>query len=76
MSSLAEAVADDDHVLAIWRGCGVSNDGSRKAGYAAPGVAGQAAAVVDALAAAEVSSGDVSYVECHATGKVGVPRDG
>ena len=54
--------------LCIWRGCGVSNDGSRKAGYAAPGVAGQVAAITAALEAAEVDSSDVSYVECHATG--------
>merc|ERR1719502_527697 len=65
---LSEAKADDDNVLAVIRGCGLSNDGSRKVGYAAPGVAGQKAAIVDAMRAAQVSSDEVSYVECHATG--------
>lgn len=68
LKRLHEAIADDDNVLAIIRGCGVTNDGARKAGYAAPGVAGQAAAVVAALEMAGIASNEVTYVECHATG--------
>ena len=48
---------------------GVTNDGARKAGYAAPGVAGQAAAVSQASTRRrESTSSQVTYVECHATG--------
>ncbi|KAL1526376.1 hypothetical protein AB1Y20_015089 [Prymnesium parvum] len=65
---LADAAAHDDSIYAVIRGYGVTNDGARKAGYAAPGVAGQAAAVVAALRMARVSAATVSYVECHATG--------
>ena len=61
MRRLDEAIADDDRVMAIIRGCGITNDGARKAGYAAPGVAGQVAAVTAALDAAGVSSSEVSY---------------
>lgn len=65
---LTDAIAADDHVLSIIRGCGITSDGSRKAGYAAPGIAGQVAAVIAAHESAGVSSSEVSYVECHATG--------
>ena len=65
---LADALENDDNVMCVWRGCGLSNDGSRKAGYAAPGVAGQVACIRDALHQAGVTSAEVSYVECHATG--------
>ena len=68
LKRLHEAIADDDNVLAVIRGCGVTNDGARKAGYAAPGVAGQAAAMVAALEMAGIASNEVTYVECHATG--------
>ena len=40
----ADALADDDNILATMLGFGMSNDGARKVGYAAPGVAGQRAA--------------------------------
>merc|ERR1719163_713591 len=49
---LTEAMRDNDNILCVVRGTGVTNDGARKAGYAAPGVGGQAAAVSAALEAA------------------------
>ena len=52
----AAAARDDDAAYALIRGLGVTNDGARKAGYAAPGVAGQRAAVVSALRMAGVSA--------------------
>ncbi|KAL3928627.1 MAG: hypothetical protein SGPRY_002309 [Prymnesium sp.] len=68
LKRLADAVADDDKIHAVIRGYGITNDGARKAGYSAPGVAGQAAAVISALRMAGVSANTISYVECHATG--------
>ncbi|WP_279338349.1 type I polyketide synthase [Shimia abyssi] len=65
---LADAIADGDHIWAVIKGSAVNNDGSAKAGYLAPSVDGQAAAVADALAIADVTADTVDYVECHGTG--------
>ncbi|WP_422048271.1 type I polyketide synthase [Shimia sp.] len=65
---LSDAIADGDHIWAVIKGSAVNNDGSDKAGYLAPSVGGQAAAVADALSIADVSADTVDYVECHGTG--------
>ena len=64
----ADALADDDNIVATLLGFGMSNDGARKLGYAAPGVAGQRAAIDAALQMAAVDASTITYVECHATG--------
>ncbi len=64
---LSDAVRDGDNVLAVLRGSAVSNDGSRKAGFTAPGVDGQVAVVAEALAVAELDAGSIGYVEGHGT---------
>lgn len=68
MRRLSDAVADGDHIWAVIRGSAVNNDGAQKAGYLAPSVEGQAAAIAEAQAIAGVSSDTVDYVECHGTG--------
>ncbi|GAB1510155.1 AMP-binding protein [Actinophytocola sp. KF-1] len=65
---LADALADGDHIYAVLPGWGMTNDGADRAGYAVPSPAGQAAAVADALAAAELAPEDVQYVEAHGSG--------
>jgi acyl transferase domain-containing protein/thioesterase domain-containing protein/acyl carrier protein len=65
---LEDAVRDGDHIYAVIRGSAVNNDGSRKAGYLAPSVDGQARAAAEALAVAGVPPGSVQYVEAHGTG--------
>ncbi|MFK0253887.1 aminotransferase class III-fold pyridoxal phosphate-dependent enzyme [Streptomyces sp. NPDC090445] len=65
---LEDAEADGDPILAVIRGSALTNDGAQRAGYAAPGVAGQARAVREALEAAEVDPAEVSYVEAHGAG--------
>ncbi|MFN6192608.1 MAG: beta-ketoacyl synthase N-terminal-like domain-containing protein, partial [Planctomycetota bacterium] len=65
---LEDALADGDHVYAVIKGSAVNNDGARKVGYLAPSVDGQAAAIAEALALADVAPRDVDYVECHGTG--------
>jgi acyl transferase domain-containing protein len=65
---LADALADGDLIHAVVRGSAVNNDGSRKVGYLAPSVDGQALAVGEALSIAGVSPDDISYVETHGTG--------
>jgi acyl transferase domain-containing protein/thioesterase domain-containing protein len=65
---LPDALEDGDPIYAVIRSTAVNNDGARKAGYLAPSVDGQAAAVVEALSLADVSADGVGYVECHGTG--------
>lgn len=65
---LADAVADGDHIYAVIKGSAVNNDGSRKVGYLAPSVDGQARAVAEALAMAGVDAASIGYVESHGTG--------
>jgi len=65
---LEDALRDRDNIYAVIRGSAVNNDGSRKAGYLAPSVDGQARAAVEALGVAGVEPGTVTYVEAHGTG--------
>ena len=65
---LADALADGDRVIAVIKGTAINNDGAAKAGYLAPSVEGQAAAVAEAQAVAGVTPDSVSYIECHGTG--------
>ncbi|WP_414938297.1 type I polyketide synthase [Amycolatopsis sp. cmx-11-51] len=74
LKRLAEALADGDTVHAVLKGSAVNNDGAEKVSYAAPSVHRQAAAVVEALADADVDPSTIGYVEAHGTGtRVGDP---
>jgi phthiocerol/phenolphthiocerol synthesis type-I polyketide synthase E len=68
LKRLADAMADGDAIRAVVKGSAVSNDGSRKVGFTAPGVDGQTRVVRAALLAAEVDPETVTYVEAHGTG--------
>ncbi|MEJ7648078.1 MAG: beta-ketoacyl synthase N-terminal-like domain-containing protein [Nakamurella sp.] len=63
-----DAVDDGDPVLAVIRGYAMTNDGAARAGFAAPGIAGQQAAVDQAQAAAQVGPAEIGAVFCHALG--------
>ncbi|MEC8252544.1 MAG: beta-ketoacyl synthase N-terminal-like domain-containing protein, partial [Planctomycetota bacterium] len=65
---LDDALADRDHVYAVIKGSAINNDGRSKVGYLAPSVDGQAAAIAEAQALADVEPKDVGYIECHGTG--------
>jgi acyl transferase domain-containing protein len=67
LKPLDRALADNDRVYAVVRGTAVNNDGSGKPGFSTPSVAGQAAVIRQALAAADVEPGSISYVEAHGT---------
>ncbi|HEX6872697.1 MAG TPA: beta-ketoacyl synthase N-terminal-like domain-containing protein, partial [Micromonosporaceae bacterium] len=68
LKRLADAVSDGDHIHAVLAGWAVNNDGADRAGFTVPGVAGQAAVVAEALAAAGWAASDVGFVEGHGTG--------
>ncbi|MEM9193364.1 MAG: type I polyketide synthase, partial [Myxococcota bacterium] len=65
---LEDAIEDRDHIYAVIRSSAINNDGSRKVGYLAPSVDGQAAAMVEAHELGEVAADTIGYVECHGTG--------
>lgn len=64
---LEDAMADGDEVIAVIRGYSINNDGSEKAGYAAPSIKAQAAVIQAAHAAAGVSPREIGYIEAHGT---------
>ncbi len=68
LKRLEDAQEDGDHIYAVIRGSAVTNDGSAKVGFAAPGVEGQAAAVRAAHLVADVDPATIGYVEAHGTG--------
>ncbi len=67
LKRLDTALADGDHIYAVIRGVGINNDGATKAGFTAPSVEGQAAAIRKAHHAAGVNPETITYVEAHGT---------
>jgi acyl transferase domain-containing protein/acyl carrier protein len=65
---LQDAIDDGDHIWGVIKSSAVNNDGADKAGYLAPSVEGQAAAIADAHALADIPADTIDYVECHGTG--------
>ena len=65
---MADAIADGDHIWAVIKGSAINNDGASKAGYLAPSVDGQSAAIAEAQAVAGVTADTIDYIECHGTG--------
>jgi phthiocerol/phenolphthiocerol synthesis type-I polyketide synthase E len=68
LQRLADALASGSPVLAVIKGTAVNNDGSRKAGFTAPSIQGQAAVIAAAHADAGVPVETIQYVEAHGTG--------
>ncbi|KIG11541.1 Malonyl CoA-acyl carrier protein transacylase [Enhygromyxa salina] len=67
LKPLADALRDDDRVLGLIRGTAL-NHGGRTSGYAVPSPRAQAELMREALRAAQVDPGTISYVEAHGTG--------
>ncbi len=65
---LEDALAADDPIRAVIRGTAINNDGSRKVGYTAPRIEGQARVIRSAQIVAEVDARSLDYVEAHGTG--------
>ncbi|MBE1485549.1 type I polyketide synthase [Plantactinospora soyae] len=68
LKRLTDAVADRDHIYAVVIGSAVNNDAAARAGFTAPGVAGQTAVIREALSVAGVRPETIGYVEGHGTG--------
>ncbi|SIM62595.1 type I polyketide synthase [Micromonospora cremea] len=68
LKRLSDAIADGDAIRAVVLGNAINNDGAGKVGFTAPSVDGQASAIAQAVAMADVDPRTVSYVEAHGTG--------
>lgn len=74
LKNAKKAVEDGDHIYGILRGIELNNDGADKAGFYAPSVTGQAAAIKKTLEMTHINPETISYVETHGTGtKLGDP---
>ena len=62
------ALRDRDLVRAVILASAINNDGSRKVGFMAPSVDGQASAIAEAHAVARVTPDSIGYIETHGTG--------
>lgn len=68
LKTLESALADGDTIHAVIKATAMNNDGSRKVGYTAPSVEGQAEVIRKALHLAEVETESISYIEAHGSG--------
>lgn len=68
LKRLKDALADNDTIHAVIKGTAVNNDGVSKMSYLAPSVEGQARAIEEAIAIANVDPETITYVEAHGTG--------
>jgi len=68
LERLADALDRGDQVYAVLRGWAVNNDGAARAGFAAPGLDGQAAVVTEAIASTSTTAAEIGYVEAHGSG--------
>jgi len=68
LKRLEDAIADHDHIEAVIKGSAINNDGSLKVSFSAPSVDGQADAIAEALAIADINPETITYVEAHGTG--------
>lgn len=67
LKRLDDAKAARDHVYAVILSTAINNDGRERAGYTAPGVAGQTEVIKSAVARAGIRPETVGYVETHGT---------
>ncbi|MER9714544.1 alpha/beta fold hydrolase [Mesorhizobium sp. M0174] len=74
LKRLEDALAANDPIHAVVKGCAINNDGRVKSSFSAPSARGQADVVRQALASAVLGTEEVEYIETHGTGtKVGDP---
>jgi len=69
LKRLSEAVRDGDYIHAVVRGAALTHDGGYKPEFTMPSVDGQARAVSEALALAELEPEDITYLEAYGSGQ-------
>ncbi|MEJ2691412.1 MAG: polyketide synthase [Deltaproteobacteria bacterium] len=67
LKRLDDALEDNDTIHAIIKGSAINNDGSSKAGFAAPSVDKQTEVISTALALGNIHPDSIGYIEGHGT---------
>lgn len=67
LKRLADALRDDDRIMAVIRGSALNNDGSDKLGFTAPSIPGQSEVIRHAHKVSGVDPHEIDYIECHGT---------
>ena len=67
LKRLDDAINDNDTIYAVIKASGVNNDGQDKLGFTAPSISGQMSCIRDAMAQANVTADEISYLEAHGT---------
>lgn len=67
LKRMTDALRDKDTILAVIKGSAINNDG-KSAGLTVPNGKSQEDVMLKALNQAQLTSGDVSYIEAHGTG--------
>ncbi|PAJ74752.1 hypothetical protein CJF42_08705 [Pseudoalteromonas sp. NBT06-2] len=67
LKRLADAVEDNDNILAVIKGAITNNDGRNKVGFTAPSVDGQSEVIALAQELAEVEPSQIQFIETHGT---------
>ncbi|MEM9774347.1 MAG: amino acid adenylation domain-containing protein, partial [Chloroflexota bacterium] len=67
LKKLDQALEDGDNILAVVKGTALNNDGTFKASYTAPSIAGQADVIRQAQLNAGIHPDSISYIEAHGT---------
>jgi surfactin family lipopeptide synthetase A len=68
LKPLDQALEDRDHIYAVIKASAANNDGSRKVGFSAPSIDGQAEAIASVYDKAGIPTESIAYIETHGTG--------
>ena len=76
LKRLTDALRDQDNILGLIAGVGLSNDGADKMSFMGPSIEGQAQAIAKAHTDAKISPEQLLFVEAHGTGTpIGDPAE-
>lgn len=67
LKRLTDAMKDNDNILAIIKGSSINSDG-KSGGFTVPNGSAQEEVILSALAKAQLSPGDIDFIEAHGTG--------
>lgn len=70
LKSLNAAIEDNDNILAVIKGCAVTNDGSHKVGFTTTSPDGQRRLINKAMEDANATPADLRAIETHGTGTI------
>ncbi|MES2803489.1 MAG: aminotransferase class III-fold pyridoxal phosphate-dependent enzyme [Bdellovibrionota bacterium] len=76
LKRLSDATRDQDNILGLISGVGLSNDGADKMSFTGPSIEGQVQAISKAHSDAQISPEQILFIEAHGTGTpIGDPAE-